>query len=336
MIGKDLDPRVRAELHRGDRPPRHRFRRAGGRDAVDHAGLENGQLVPRPFILRLLLAKTDDGWRVMPGGFVRIADDLDARAVSLQQGGRTADAWILSDKPVAQTSLLPAPDRITINRTHRRAAEPRGRQPVLARPLCRARRGDAAPGSRAGQPRLRDRPRRGRAQRATSSGLLRVWDAVPEDFLNARPALVAASALQQRELSGALPMLAGAAQSAASAIRDRFSPDAWRALTDMVEMIRAPFEQGPSESAIFDRVNGALRIIASFSGLAQENMSQLAGWRFLELGRRIERTLATCRFIRQFAFGTPADGSLDVLLELCRQPDHLPASLCDGGGARRR
>ena len=45
-------------------------------------------------------------------------------------------------------------------------------------------------------------------------------------------------------------------------------------------------------------------------------MSQLAGWRFLELGRRIERALATCRFIRQFAFGTIADGALDVLLEL--------------------
>ena len=99
-------------------------------------------------------------------------------------------------------------------------------------------------------------------------------------------------------------------------IRDRFSPDAWRALTDLVELINAPLEQGPSESAIFERVNGALRIIASFSGLAQENMSQLAGWRFLEIGRRIERALATCRFIRQFAFGRRADGSLDVLLEL--------------------
>ena len=31
-------------------------------------------------------------------------------------------------------------------------------------------------------------------------------------------------------------------------------------------------------------------------------MSQLAGWRFLELGRRIERAIATCRFVRQFAF----------------------------------
>ena len=65
-------------------------------------------------------------------------------------------------------------------------------------------------------------------------------------------------------------------------------------------------------------------------------MSQLAGWRFLELGRRIERAIATCRFVRQFALQEPPDGALDVLLELCRQPDHLPAALRDGGGARRR
>src|SRR5499427_5922280 len=44
-------------------------------------------------------------------------------------------------------------------------------------------------------------------------------------------------------------------------------------------------------------------------------MSRLAGWRFLELGRRIERAIATCRFVRQFAFAK-LDGALDVLLEL--------------------
>ena len=82
VIGKDLDPKLRADLIE-----------AIGRRGIDFVAQEavtlsttpvwnNGQLVPRPFILRLLLAKTDDGWRVMPGGFVRIADDLDARAVS--------------------------------------------------------------------------------------------------------------------------------------------------------------------------------------------------------------------------------------------------------------
>jgi uncharacterized alpha-E superfamily protein len=46
-------------------------------------------------------------------------------------------------------------------------------------------------------------------------------------------------------------------------------------------------------------------------------MTQLGGWRFLELGRRIERGLVTCRFVRQFAEIPAMDDALDVLLELC-------------------
>ncbi|HEX2353606.1 MAG TPA: circularly permuted type 2 ATP-grasp protein, partial [Xanthobacteraceae bacterium] len=64
----------------------------------------DGRLEPRPFTLRLFLARTADGWRVMPGGFVRVANDVDARAVSLQRGGSTGDAWVLSDAPVAETT----------------------------------------------------------------------------------------------------------------------------------------------------------------------------------------------------------------------------------------
>ena len=315
VIGKNLDAGARA-----------RVVEAIGRRGIDFVAQEavtlsttpvweNGQLVPRPFSLRLLLARSGDSWQVMPGGFVRIADDLDARAINLQQGGRTGDAWILSDKPVAQTTLLPTPDRITINRTTgalpSRAASNLfwlGRYIERTEATLRL--------VRALVNRATENTRTERDVNADIVTLLGVWEALPEGILNVRPALVAAAVLQQRELTGALPFLVGAAQSAASVIRDRFSPDAWRALTELVEMIRAPFEQGPNESAIFERVNGALRIIASFSGLAQENMSQLAGWRFLEIGRRIERTLATCAFIRQFAFGAKPDGGLDVLLEL--------------------
>ena len=146
--------------------------------------------------------------------------------------------------------------------------------------------------------------------------LLGAWEAVPADMLNVKPALVAAAVLQQRELAGALPSLVGAAQSAASVIRDRFSPDAWRAITELSELINSGLEPGPSESASFERVNGALRIIASFSGLAQENMVQVASWRFLQLGRRLERALATARFVRQFADDGDLQGMLDCLLEL--------------------
>ena len=115
----------------------------------------NGRLEPRPFTLRLFLARTAEGWKVMPGGFVRVAHDLDARAVSLQRGGSTGDAWVLSDQPVAEFTLLPAPDRIAITRADRSPAEPGCRQSVLGRALRGACRGDAAPGARAGEPRQR-------------------------------------------------------------------------------------------------------------------------------------------------------------------------------------
>jgi uncharacterized alpha-E superfamily protein len=274
----------------------------------------DGRLEPRPFTLRLFLARGNDGWRVMPGGFVRVADDVDARAVSLQRGGSTADAWVLSDKPVAETTLLPAPDRITISRAtgalpSRAAANLfwLGRYVERAEATLRL--------VRALVNRASDSDEAAMRLLARIASLLGAWEAAPTDLPNVRPVLVAAAALQRRDLDGALPHLVGAVQSAASVIRDRFSPDAWRALTDLFEMINAPIDQPPTESAIFERTNGALRIIASFSGLAQENMSQLAGWRFLELGRRIERAIATCRFVRQFAFDRP-DGALDVLLEL--------------------
>ena len=274
----------------------------------------NGRLEPRPFTLRLFLARTTEGWRVMPGGFVRVAEDVDARAVSLQRGGRTGDAWVLSDKPVAETSLLPAPDRITISRaTGALPSRAANNLFWVARYVERAEatlRLVRALVTRAG-----DSDEAATRVVARICALLGDWEAVPTELPNAKPVLVAAAALQNRDLDGAMPYLVGAAKSAASVIRDRFSPDAWRALTDLFELINTPMGLPATESAIFERANRGLRIIASFSGLAQENMSQLAGWRFLELGRRIERAIATCRFIEQFAF-TKLDGALDVLLEL--------------------
>jgi uncharacterized circularly permuted ATP-grasp superfamily protein/uncharacterized alpha-E superfamily protein len=315
VLGRDLDA-----------PARARLIEEIGRRGIDFVAQEavtlsttpvweNGRLVPRPFILRLLLARVGDSWRVMPGGFVRLANDIDARAVNLQQGGRTGDAWVLSDKPVAEVTLLPTPDRITINRTtgalpSRAAANLfwLGRYVERAEATLRL--------TRALINRASEDDEAMSEVNASICAVLANWEAVAPDMLSVKPALVASAVLQNRDMSGALPMLAGAAQAAASVIRDRFSPDAWRALTELSEMINAPLERSAAESAMFERVSGALRIIASFSGLAQENMSQLHGWRYLELGRRVERALVTSRFLRQFAFGDELDGALDCLLEL--------------------
>ncbi len=286
----------------------------------------DGRLQPRPFTLRLFLARVGDTWRVMPGGFVRIAENADARAVSLQRGAATADAWVLTHGPVGDTTLLPTAERMQVQRASgllpSRAADNLfwvGRYVERAEATLRL--------IRAMINRSAEADDSSAAVIAGINALLGAWNAVPpppdpapqagEGRVGATPAALAARiVLTQSDLYGSLPHLVGSARSAAAVIRDRFSPDAWRAISDLATMIYAPLPMAPAEAAITERVEAALRIIASLSGLAQENMTQLAGWRFLELGRRIERALLTCRLVRCFAEAGAPDGGLDLLIEL--------------------
>jgi uncharacterized alpha-E superfamily protein len=45
-------------------------------------------------------------------------------------------------------------------------------------------------------------------------------------------------------------------------------------------------------------------------------MNRVAGWRFLDMGRRIERGINICRFTRTLASGTSTIDDLDLLLDL--------------------
>jgi uncharacterized alpha-E superfamily protein len=274
----------------------------------------DGRLQPRPFTLRLFLTKVGKSWRVMPGGFVRIAGGADARAVSLQRGAATADAWVLSDAPVAETTLLPTPERVAVQRATgalpSRAADHLfwlGRYLERAEATLRLIRALISRMAEAGDTAM--------PIISNISTLLSAWGAAPPDPWQTSAAMIARAALTRSEFDGSLPQLVNTARAVASAIRDRFSPDVWRALNDLVTTINAPVAIGPDGSAMIERVEAAVRIISSLSGLAQENMTQLAGWRFFELGRRIERAILTCRSVGWFAFGGAAADGLDVLLE---------------------
>ncbi len=273
-----------------------------------------GRLEPRPFILRIFAAATETGWKVMPGGFCRVSDSLDARAVSMQGGGRSADVWVLDDAPVEPTTLLPAVDRVEIKRQTgplpSRAADNffwLGRYVERAEMTLRLLRTLVG--------RMSSSAEGGGSSLAMLMALLQSWGAVPEDLGRVRPARHALAALTRRDLPGAVPNLIESARHAASVIRDRLSPDAWRTLADLVVLVGKPLSA--AEPDTYERADRALRALAAFSGLASENMNRLAGWRFLDLGRRIERAIATCRFARALVGEAPTAGMLDVLLELC-------------------
>ena len=303
---------------------RERLKSAINDRGIDYVGQElvrlsttpvwdQGRITPRPFVLRVFAAATPGGWTIMPGGFCRIADQLDARAVSMGDGARAADVWVVSDKAVSTATLLPTGDSVRIRRiagwVPSRAADNLfwlGRYLERAEATLRLVR---ALGTQ------RD-PGKGASTVLHSveriQRLLVTWGATSQ-ATRAQPAKVATDALQSQEKFGSALSLLRAAQRTATSLRERLSPDAWQVITEMTERLA---EEVDDDDGVVVAAELTLRELASFAGLAQENMNRAAGWRFLEMGRRAERAINTVRFARQFAYDEAGSEDLDILLTL--------------------
>ena len=277
------------------------------------------RLEPRPFVLRVYAAMGPAGkFQVMPGGFCRISDRVDSRAVAMGQGVQTADVWIAGNRPVEPTTLLPRGDSVAIRRIMgnlpSRAADNLfwlGRyveraEATLRLVRCLTRRAieneDMFPEGAATTQRLRK--------------LLTDWGAVPaKPKVALSPQAFINAALFNVDEYGSAVSLARASQRTASAIRERLSSDTWRIIVDLSQKLedgRVPLD----EPEILELTDSALQATASISGLAQENMNRVAGWRFLEMGRRLERGVNTCRFVRAFGMEQARAADFDVLLDL--------------------
>ena len=305
---------------------RERLRAAISDRGIDYVGQElvrlsttpvweNGRITPRPFVLRVFAAATPNGWTILPGGFCRIAEQPDARAVSMGDGARAADVWVVSDKAVSASTLLPAADTVRIRRiagvVPSRAADnlfwlgrylERAEATLrLIRALGTPTRDPAKGASTTGLPSVE------RIQR-----LLVTWGAASQ-ATRANPGKVAAEALQSTEKFGSALSLVRSAQRTATSLRERLSPDAWQVITEMAERLAHEVED---DDGVVSAAELTLQELASFAGLAQENMNRAAGWRFLEMGRRAERAINTARFARQFAYDEAGGEDLDILLTL--------------------
>ena len=315
-------PVLAADLSPADRD---RLRAAIQSRGIDYVGQElvqlsttpvwdNGRLAPRPFVLRVFAAATPEGWTIMPGGFCRIADQPDARAVSMGAGARAADVWVVADRAVPTTTLLPAVETVRIRRiagwVPSRAADNLfwlGRYLERAEATLRLVRALGVPQRDPGKGGASAQHSVERIQR-----LLVAWGAT-SGTARSQPAKVAALALQSEEKFGSALSLVRSAQRTATSLRERLSPDAWQVITEMAERLG---QEVDDDDGVVSAAELTLQELASFAGLAQENMNRAAGWRFLEMGRRAERAINTTRFARQFAYDEASADDLDILLTL--------------------
>ena len=146
--------------------------------------------------------------------------------------------------------------------------------------------------------------------------MLSAWGAAPPDAAEMLPGVVAATAIRGEDSYGSALSIARSARRAASVIRERLSQDAWQLVGRLEARLTSDEFGGLSEPETLERAEAALLTIAALAGLVNENMNRVAGWSFLDMGRRIERGINTCRFARQFADRDANAEHLDVLLDL--------------------
>jgi uncharacterized alpha-E superfamily protein len=278
---------------------------------------EDGALVPRPAVLRVYLAATPGGgYAVMPGGLTRVGADPASTRVTMQHGGASKDTWVLSDTPVEEVSLLHPPGqtlelrRVGNNLPSRLAdnyfwlgryterADATGR--LLRSALLRFNpesTGSAAPLL---APLL---------QALQDQGQIPVERAATAEALEA--ALV--GAVYNPAQAGSLRALADRVEQLAVLVRDRTSNDVWRALSSLNECVTQATGAPPALATdAIASINRIVLQIASIYGLSRENMTRAQGWRFLDIGQRIERSIYLCTFLDR-ALSSPEADNLSVL-----------------------
>ncbi|MCC2100300.1 MAG: alpha-E domain-containing protein, partial [Hyphomicrobiales bacterium] len=115
-----------------------------------------------------------------------------------------------------------------------------------------------------------------------------------DDPIARSPAEIAAAALHDLRYISSGAALAHAARAAGSIIRERLSQDIWQILGDLEKRLTVPLPASPlPEAELIDRAEGALHTLSALSGLIQENFNRVAGWAFLDIGRRVERGIST-------------------------------------------
>jgi len=259
---------------------------------------EDGRLVPRPLSLRVFLARTPDGWTALPGGFARIGRSNDAKAVAMQSGGSVADVWVVSDQPVKAETMLPLPTapyaRPRQGTLPGRAADNLfwlGRYVERAEGTMRLLRAYFIRLAEAGD---------------TESPLLDYVRSYIEDLEIETDEAVPAT----------LRSMFQSAMGSAGKVRDRFSVDGWMALNDLADSagkIALTSTLGDDSA----RAMGVLlRKITGFSGLVHDNMYRFTGWRFLSIGRSLERALAMSSLLARLADKEAPDGALDFVVEV--------------------
>jgi uncharacterized circularly permuted ATP-grasp superfamily protein/uncharacterized alpha-E superfamily protein len=276
-------------------------------------------LVPRTLVLRCFAVSTQhDDYLVMPGGLARVAGADGGVEVTMQAGARSKDVWVLSTEASHAVAPVVAPKRaVELSRggsdLPSRAADNLywlGRYAERAEGIARLARVIAA--------RLVDLDdAEGLASAHEFGPLFGALRAQTEFLYSADipldepPSLETAeaqilAAVRDGACMGSLAAVVRSTLRAGRVVRDRISMDTWRVLAALDEEV-ARLDRADGAAALVDGLNRVVMTLAAFSGLAMESMTRGQSWRFVDIGRRLERAVSLVTLLRATTTRPPPD-----------------------------
>jgi len=275
---------------------------------------ENGQLQPRAIGMRMYAVASGEGYRVLPGGLTRVAAEADAEVVSMQRGGASKDTWVLGDRPPSGEQWK-SQRNVGVHDLVRR-------DPYLPSRVVEnlfwfgrycERCDDSARLLRIMLARYVDGDDPQALQAAVDLGerltLLPDEGELPERLL---------AALLGEDWSFSLRSNLQRLQWAASQVRGKLSRENWQALVELQREAMDLDTDEPDFGELLDFLNRLVMSLAALSGFALDDMTRDEGWRFLMIGRRIERLQFLSSSLAAFLRGAGAfdQAGLEWLLEL--------------------
>lgn len=264
------------------------------------------QLCSLPSILRTFAVADQGSYCVMAGGLTRTAGSLEQAVVSNQAGATSKDTWVLASEPQSQATLrTPAGLPVATDDFLQSVDIPRR---VIENIFWLGRYAERAEASARllrtvilqlhavtpMHPMMRLRLLCGLTDlTATRPGFYRAdTDHSPLEPL--------AQLLCDTTLTGSLPSNIQAMLHCAEEVRELLSADTQRVLSDIRDQQTALSALHCDSDPVVqeEALDGLVTSLMAFGGLTQESMPRELGWRFLEVGRHLERALLTVILVR--------------------------------------
>ncbi len=272
----------------------------------------NGQINPGSVILRVFAVRCGDDYHVMPGGLTRVTDGSSSLGLLLQQVGGSKDTWIERAEDGEDTAPQTENFRVSSELTSRIAdnlfwlGRYAGRGEFTAR-LVRASLESLS----------EEQGWRGAADIAPFAATLRELGQIEGPTKS--PEQLEHALVHETRAAGRAGNLRANLQKLrdiAATARDHVTDDAWRILNRLADSLAPTPLLSINEAA--SQLNEIVMHFSAFNGVFSENMTHGIGWRFVDLGRNLERAISCARVLAEVVADSDAGDAarFEILLEL--------------------